>query len=145
MMALKLFTLTASTMALLLVGCSTPATRIRQNPATFAKLSPTERPLVERGLLKAGMSEDAVFLAWGKPDAVRRLVRPKVVHETWIYVGTDFVPVPGYRYDWLGSRRGYARGYGYAVPVYDYMPVRTFDRSATFEGGRLIGWEAPVR
>ena len=128
---------------LLLAGCSTPATRIRDNPAMFGALPPADQPLVQRGVVREGMSQDAVFLAWGPPDAVRRLrLAPTRLRETWIYIGTDFVPVPGYRYDYLPTRHG-----RYRVPYYDYdyIPIRHFERSATFENGRVIGWEGPVR
>jgi len=144
MKALRFALPLAAVAALLaLTGCATPAARIQKHPELFSALPPADRPLVEKGIVREGMSQDAVFLAWGEPDAVRRFTRPPRRMETWIYIGTDFVPVPGYRYDWYRNRYGY----GYRVPVYDteYVPIRHFERSATFENGRVIGWEAPVR
>jgi hypothetical protein len=144
-MKARLLTVAAAAALLGLTACSTPATRIQRNPAAFAALPSADQPLVQRGIVREGMSHDAVFLAWGQPDFVRRMVRPKLKAETWIYVGTDFVPVPGFRYDYLPG--GYGRYGRHRVPVYDwdYVPVRRFDRSATFENGRVIGWEAPTR
>jgi hypothetical protein len=81
--ALPLF-LAAS--ALILTSCETTQDRISKNPEIYQRLSSRDQALVTQGQIRAGMSRDAVWLAWGSAD--RKIVgnmagRPT---ETWIYI-----------------------------------------------------------
>src|SRR5204863_8844932 len=54
--------------ALFLSSCSTTETRISGHPEIFQSLSPRDQALVRDGKIREGMSQDAVWLAWGTPD-----------------------------------------------------------------------------
>ena len=47
---------------------ATPASRIQANPGIFNALPEQHRQLVQQGLICQGMGQDAVLLAWGRPD-----------------------------------------------------------------------------
>jgi hypothetical protein len=96
--------------ALILTSCSTTETRISGHPDIFQSLSPGDRALVSRGQIRDGMSQNAVWLAWGSPD--RKIVgnmrgRPT---ETWIYVNYATYPYP--YYGPYGPGFGYGFGFG---------------------------------
>src|SRR5882724_4019665 len=71
--------------ALILASCSTTETRISGHPEIFQSLSPRDQALVRDGKIREGMSQDAVWLAWGTPDQKGvGTARGRAV-ETWIY------------------------------------------------------------
>ncbi|SDR69299.1 hypothetical protein [Opitutus sp. GAS368] len=69
-----------------LAGCSTPATRISQNPAAFDRATPEQQSLIKQGKVGIGFDESLVQLALGVPDRItdRTSVHGKTV--TWHYV-----------------------------------------------------------
>src|SRR5215813_13985568 len=79
-------TLAVATSALILTGCSTPQTRISENPDLYQSLSQRDQALVSQGEIRIGMSRTAVWLAWGSPD--RKIVGNMGggPTETWLYV-----------------------------------------------------------
>src|SRR5438477_13073295 len=90
-------TLGIAASALILASCSTTETRISGHPEIYQSLSSRDQALVSQGQIRAGMSQNAVWLAWGSPD--RKIVgnmrgRPS---ETWIYVSYTTAPY-GYGY-----------------------------------------------
>jgi hypothetical protein len=102
------FSIAAS--ALILASCSTTETRISGHPEIYQTLSPRDQALVSQGQIRAGMSQNPVWLAWGSPD--RKIVgnmrgRPS---ETWIYVNYTTYPYP-YPYPYYG--RGFGYGFGF--------------------------------
>ena len=97
--------------ALILTSCSTPETRISDNPNLYQSLSPRERALVSQGQIRPGMSRNAVWLAWGSPD--QKIIanmrgRPT---ETWIYVYYATYPY----YPYYGPYGPYGPGVGYSL------------------------------
>ena len=107
------FTIVAS--ALILASCSTTETRISGHPEIYQTLSPRDQTLVSQGQIRAGMSQNAVWLAWGSPD--RKIVgnmrgRPT---ETWIYVNYTTAPY----------------GYGYPYGPYRSVMVTVSDLPAS--------------
>ena len=91
--------------ALVLASCSTTETRISGHPEIYQTLSPKDQALVSQGQIRTGMSQNAVWLAWGSPD--RKIVgnmrgRPT---ETWIYVNYTTAPY-GYGYPYGPYRYG---------------------------------------
>src|SRR5882724_293202 len=54
--------------ALIFSGCGTTGGRISQHPEMYQSLSPRDQALVSQGQIRAGMTMDAVWLAWGTPD-----------------------------------------------------------------------------
>jgi hypothetical protein len=98
--------LSVAASALILASCSTTETRISKHPEIYQALSPSDQALVSRRQIRAGMSQNAVWLAWGSAD--RKIVgnmrgRPT---ETWIYVNYTTYP-------YLGPYYG-PYGYGYS-------------------------------
>lgn len=59
--------------------------RIDKNPALFEELGAGDKDLVLGGEVSEGMSRDAVFLAWGRPDVVRSGSREGKGRERWGY------------------------------------------------------------
>jgi hypothetical protein len=123
-----------------MTACSTVSSRIRENPQAFYGLHPDDRTRVERGMIREGMPKEAVYIAWGNPDSVRKGAYKGRSHETWIYYGTSSYPVD--RYSYYPHRHG---RYHYYAPIYDpiYVPYRYYLKSATFVDGRVVAWDAP--
>ena len=74
--------------ALFLAGCSTPGSRIKDNPELFGSLPEEVQAKVQSGQIGIGFSQDAVFLALGKPDReyTRTTATGQVV--VWSYIRT---------------------------------------------------------
>ena len=89
--------------ALLLSGCSTVRSRIEENQAGFARLSQSDQALVTQGKIRGGMSQDAVFFAWGRPQQKAVGEIHGVPTETWVYLIAT--TVPSYGYGWRLLRR----------------------------------------
>jgi len=71
--------------ALILTSCSTPQTRISDDPNLYHSLSQKNQALVNQGQIQIGMTRRAVWLAWGSPD--RRIIGNMGggTTETWVY------------------------------------------------------------
>jgi hypothetical protein len=127
-------------------GCtaSTPQARAQKNPGLLESLPPADRDLVLKSTISEGMSKDAVFLAWGKPDSVTSGSANGRPVETWRYAALR--PVYG---GWgLGMGLGYGPGYyhrGYVAPYagYQFTPgyVPVTSSVVQFKGGRVAAWE----
>jgi len=111
--------------ALFLFGCSTVGTRIEKNQASYDQLSPKDKSLVSQGKISTGMSQMAVYIAWGQPQQKASGIVHNTPTETWVYTVTTSAYGPyGYGPYWNGPY-GYG-GWGYAGPV----------RSVGLHGGR---------
>lgn len=145
--------LTGSLAALLLISCATnPAEqRVKKYPERFAGLSGRERDLVLRGEVDEGMSQDAVFLAWGRPGRVMSGSRNGRGSERWAWfrsapVSTysmgygGFGPHPFYSAYGMHPAFGYGYGpdWGFGAGV-DYVPY--LDRTVEFANGKVVAWE----
>jgi hypothetical protein len=76
---------------LLLSGCATSTieSRKKEKAAAYATLSPEEKDLVAKGQIAVGMSQDAVYIAWGSPaDILQGQSGNSGVQTTWLYHGT---------------------------------------------------------
>jgi hypothetical protein len=150
--------------AIVLTSCSTTESRISEHPDMFQSLSPSDRALVSRGQIRSGMSQNAVWLAWGSPD--QKVVGDMRGHptETWIYVQTTTAPYgsayyPYYGYGGFGPRFGFGGGaifrtHGrgrFAIigdPFYDpfyysYIPptISIPYKTVTFSNGRVMSFQ----
>lgn len=80
----------------LMVGCSTTAPndpksvakRKGERSAVYAALPADQQAAVDQGQIKVGMSEDAVYLAWGKPAQVLKGGDASGEYTTWLFQGT---------------------------------------------------------
>jgi len=120
----------------------TPQARIQHHPQLFAALRPSERDLVQRGELAKGMSQDAVFLAWGPPAMNYEGYHQGKASMRWDYTGARAVYSDQF-YGGYGYHRRYANPYGaYAygfAPELAYVPYRR--ASVWFVNKRVEGWE----
>ncbi|NLT71211.1 MAG: hypothetical protein GXX91_11030 [Verrucomicrobiaceae bacterium] len=139
---------------LLLPGCETlnPAQRrIKKNPERFARLSEKDKSLVEQGRVQEGMSRDAVFLAWGRPDRVMSGSRSGKSREKWAYfhsapVQTTTIGFGSYMSHPFYSSYGFHPAYGYGYgPGWgmstgvDYLPY--IGSTVEFVKDRVVAWE----
>jgi len=77
--------------AALLSGCatSTVESRRQERMAAYNALTAEERELIDRGQIKVGMNQDAVYVAWGRPSQVLQGESGAGgVTTTWLYHGT---------------------------------------------------------
>ncbi len=64
-------------------------TRIQEHPQAPSASVARDQALVQQGKIREGMSQDAVYIAWGPPSQrVPGRNRGRTV-ETWIYDATD--------------------------------------------------------
>ena len=126
---MKLITSISSALALLLVSCTSPIQRrIEKNPQIYSGLNEHQKALVQQGTIEEGMSKEAVFLSWGRPDRVASGTKQGKAYERWSYTGYDSVPTMSVGFGMgYGGYRG-RHGYVYADPIYyggpafDYVP-----------------------
>lgn len=137
--------------ALLMAACasSTPGSRVAQAPQLFEALSGTQKQAVMEGRVIEGMTPDAVYLAWGRPDRVTRGSENGAPYEWWRY--TELQPVyrssvvagMGYGYGYgpygYGGRRYYHPGFVAVDTGPDYVPMTA--AVVRFSRNRVTGWE----
>jgi hypothetical protein len=145
--------------ALVLSGCSTVGSRIDSNRAAFEQLSPEQKALVSQGKIGGGMSQQAVYIAWGQPQQKTVGMVRGVPTETWVYTTATAAYGPGYGlgypYGWgyagpvgFYGRRGHFRFYGsfvdpfwdpfyYPFPATISYPVKT----VSFQRGRVVAFQ----
>ena len=136
--------LLALLLALLLGSCATPRERrIQSNPAIFHALAPDEKTMVQGGSIREGMSREAVFLAYGRPDRVAKGRKQGRDTEHWEY-WTVQPMVVGYgmgmawRGPWIGPGCGYCGPwdpYWGTGPYLAYPPQRSIE--VNFTDGRV--------
>ncbi len=139
--------------ALLFSQCaSNPQSRIERNPQLFNQLSARDRQLVTSGVIREGMTRNAVFLAWGRPDRVSvGSSRGKEV-EAWTYLGER--PVRTFNMNMGFGYGGFGYGgwgpYGYGGfpymgggPSVMYVPYTA--GVVEFSKGRVTRWMATPR
>ena len=121
---------------------STPQTRIQQRPQAFEQLSDQHKELVAQGRITKGMSQDAVSLAWGSPDARAQGMRDGKNFDRWDYEGRKPVVTHdfhgGYGQGYYGPYRYSGLGVGFG-PTVTYLPYRR--SSVWFFNGAVDAWE----
>ena len=113
--------------ALTLASCSTTETRISGHPEIYQTLPSRDQALVSQGQIRAGMTMDAVWLAWGTPDQKIPDNMGDRPTETWVYLRYQTPPSYGGPYyygpfDW-----------SYIPPKFPYA-----SKGATFSNGRVV-------
>lgn len=141
MKAPKLFlTVLAALAALVLAGCSTVASRIRQDPAAFANLTPARQDLIRHGRIAIGFTKEMVELALGDPDHITTRTTAKGVTEIWRYTTYETPDGMPLYSGW------YQRRYCWGDPLFpyylDYPGRRERDHyRVTFKGGKVVAIE----
>ncbi len=118
----------------------------------YDALSTTQKQAVMEAKVTEGMTPDAVYLAWGRPDRVIRGSENGKPYELWRY--TELQPVyhsgltMGLGY---GYGHGYRHGYGHGRHLYrdprflafetgpDYLPITA--AVVRFRANRVVSWE----
>src|SRR5512135_2948141 len=95
-------------------GCSTPESRIRGNPAAFARLTPQQQDLIRKGQIAIGFDQEMVQLALGDPDHVTTRTDANGVSEVWRY--TTYEAPNGI----ILYRGWYHRYYYWGDPLFPY-------------------------
>lgn len=131
--------------AVLLAGCATASIEKRrtERSASYEQLSDAHRELVDKGDITAGMSEDAVYIAWGKPDQVLRRGDKSGETTRWLYEGTT----TDTHYYWVAypvtlpnGRRVLDRRLAPRTEFRDYVAAELI-----FREGVLESWEMKAR
>ena len=131
--------------SLLLASCASPvAKRIERNPDIYNKLSERHKSLVARGEVEEGMSKQAVFIAWGRPDRAFKGSRNGRPMEQWSYLAYDSVSGGfvggGYGYGgWYGRHGSYYDPFFVYQPMISYVP---YERAKVeFTNAKVSAWK----
>lgn len=111
-------------------GCATTTiqSRKQQRAAAYASFSPQIKALVNQGRIGVGMTPDAVYIAWGKPDEVLQSGNKSGVYTTWVYRGA-FLEETRY---WIGRR--------FPHLAHDYEPRSYVRAEIVFANGKVQSW-----
>lgn len=136
----------AALLALLLVaGCASNPTdpaqiakRRAERPVAYASLTPEQKQLVDQGQVQVGMTEDAVYLAWGSPAQVLRRGDATGEATTWLYTGSTTDQFVTWNYV---EARGPNGPYLNRVMMTDYSFRDYVSARLVFRNGRVTEWE----
>jgi hypothetical protein len=164
----KVYHLVSVLAVLLLAACSSPESRIAEHRDLYNSLSPGDQQLVANGQIRTGMSQNAVWLAWGSPEQKAAGAMRGQMTETWIYV--MYAPAYGYGYGYGYPYGGFGPGFGFGGGVavvrthhhggsfvfvgdpfydpfyYSYIPpsIPYPYRTVTFANGRVVSFQSLV-
>lgn len=129
----------AALMSIALSSCQTvtPETRIAENSAMFAQLSPEHKALVQQGRICEGMDSQAVFLAWGMPETQPTVGQQNGKYtERWVYESYEPVTVfNGGPYGYWGPYGYYGGGMGTSTA---FIPKQV--AWVEFTNGKVTAW-----
>jgi len=130
---------------LLLVGCatSTVETRKKERQVAYNALTPEEKELVDKGQIQTGMSQDAVYIAWGPPAQIlQNQAGANGVQTVWLYEGTTMQET---RY-WT-FRQVPSKGHVFLERYLDrdYDPLDYVRAEIVFVGGKVASWRTLPR
>jgi hypothetical protein len=130
--------------SLLVSSCATSSveSRKQERAAAYSALSPEDRQLVDQGQIKVGMSPDAVFLSWGRPDEVLENETREGHATIWLYTGTVMQETRHWSYREL-SRGG--RPFLGRVVESDYNPQDYVRAEIVFVNGVVNSWRTLPR
>jgi len=102
-------------LSLFLAGCATSTLEKRkaERRTVYQSLTLEFKTLVDEGRIKAGMTADAVYLAWGKPSEIVTAENPQGPYLLWLYKEVYLQPHSywAFRPDhWSSVRSYYGRG-----------------------------------
>ncbi len=155
---LRALTFGIAASALVLSGCATTETRISEHPEIFQRLSPRDQALVREGKIREGMSQDAVWVAWGTADQKGTGITRGRSVELWIYNEYTYSNAPypypygpfGYGGYYGGGRIAFRHHYNRRFvlvgdPFYDPFfysfsrPTVSYPaKTVTFSNGRVV-------
>ena len=129
----------------LAVGCarSTIQSRIGERPGAFQNLSPEQQALVREGQVRMGMSQDAVYIAWGQPAEVFETEDASGHVEIWQYHGTWMQETRYWTYREVN--RGEGDIYLERYLATDYNPRDYVRAEIHFREGKVASWRTQPR
>lgn len=134
-------TLPILALLILLAGCSTIDSRIKEKSGVFDELNPDTQEQLRQGMVEIGYAPDMVYIALGRPDEKRAITTTTGRDEVWVY--------STYFSEYVGTAISYRRFVGvhpktgqrvvYFEPVRDHLyRDRTEDRiRITFRDGKV--------
>lgn len=125
---------------LLLCGCarSTIESRKQDRYGAYAGLPEETRGLVDEGKIAVGMSMDAVYIAWGRPDQILEAQGTDgVLTTTWLYSGTF---LEEHRYWSYRPIRHGRTWYDEPYLAHDHYPRSYVSSEVRFEKGVVKEW-----
>jgi hypothetical protein len=126
----------------LLVGCATSnvESRKKERYHAYSELPAEQRAAVDAGRIKVGMTMDAVYIAWGKPNQILAGETPAGAQVVWLYLGTQLQGYSYWGYQGFAPYRGpYGPFYG-PMLFYDYLPVGYVKAEVIFEKDVVRQW-----
>lgn len=144
--------LASALLAITLMSCASALERrIASNPQIYNSLSTKDQLLVQQGQIREGMTKEAVFLSYGRPDAVSTGKQKGASIEKWIFMASQpvYADNMGWGGGWGGGYGGYrgyrGRGAGYyggwdpyymnMAPTVMYVPYKA--ATVTFRSNRV--------
>jgi len=122
-----------------LTACSTTNTfekRREERLQAYSALAPEIKALVDKGEIKVGMSQDAVYIAWGPPAEILKSESEHGATTKWLYYGSY---LQEQRY-WTGSHSGYGRGFPSERLTFDYIPRDYVSAEIVFSNDVVKSW-----
>ncbi|MFM1942543.1 MAG: hypothetical protein RI897_1525 [Verrucomicrobiota bacterium] len=126
-------------------GCatrSTVETRKSERHAAYAELPPDQQALVDEGQIAVGMSEDAAYIAWGKPAEVLHSGDANGTRTTWLYHGTSSDSYTYWDYYYVPRPNGgsyLARNLRRDFDVRSYVSAELVFKEGKLESFRTLG------
>jgi hypothetical protein len=130
---------------LLMAGCATSSieSRKKERLAAYSALPLDDRRLVDKGQIKVGMTQDAVYIAWGQPSQILQSESgDRGVATTWLYQGTYMQET---RY-WNFQEVPYNGGTVLERYIdHDYDPQQYISAEIVFVNGGVVQWRTLPR
>jgi hypothetical protein len=131
----------------LVAGCSTSTvdSRRKERAAAYSTLTPEEKELVDRGQIQTGLSQDAVYIAWGPPAQIlQSQTGSNGVQTVWLYEGTTMEETRYWTFREVPSGR---RGHVFLERYLDrdYDPRAYVNAEIVFVGGKVASWRTLPR
>jgi hypothetical protein len=121
-------------------GCATSTIESRkaERSGAYNNLTTEQMGSVDAGQIKVGMSMDAVYIAWGKPNQVLMSETSAGPIVTWIYTGSY---LQGYTlWSYPGHFGPYHRYYYGPILDTDYAVINYVNAEVVFDGGIVKSW-----
>ena len=124
---------------ILVSGCttSTVESRKQERYGAYSSLAPEQRTLVDGGKIKVGVTEDAVYIALGKPVEVLQQETQAGASTVWLYGGTRLREHRYWAYRSWGHRSRY---YSEPYMAFDYSSEPYVRLEVVFEKGLVREW-----
>jgi len=129
---------------LLFIACKTPTVESRKQErlAAYNALPDDQKQMVDKGQIKIGMNEDAVYIAWGPPSQILQSETESGHTTIWMYHGTTMEETRFWTYREV-ARDGTAFLERYVDR--DYYPREYVNAEIFFQNGKVVRWQTLPR